>query len=65
MIKLSDGSISVDTKDDLLNYIKTLLVTYNSNFPGLSNLSVLTKDLPYHMGNPWINYQIVSDENEA
>lgn len=47
----------VDTKDDLLNYIKTLLVTYNSNFPGLSNLNVLTKDLPYHMGNPWINYQ--------
>jgi len=47
----------VDTKDDLLNYIKTLLLTYNSNFPGLSNVKLLTKDLPYHMGNPWINYQ--------
>ena len=47
----------IDTKDELIDYIKNLMNIYNSNFPGLQDVRLLTKDLPFHFGNPWLNYQ--------
>jgi len=56
-IDVAKHKFVVDTKNELINYAKKILNIYNSNFPGLQNVRVLTKDLPFYFGEPWFNFQ--------
>jgi len=47
----------VTNKKNLWEYINQLLVNYNEVFPGVENIKVLTKSLPFGLDIPWINYQ--------
>ena len=47
----------VTHKKNLWDYINQLLLNYNEVFPGVENIKVLTKSLPFSLGMPWINYQ--------
>jgi len=47
----------INTKEHLIKYIIKLMHSYNSYFPGLQKVRVLTKDLPFHFNTPWINFQ--------
>jgi len=44
-------------KKNLWEYINQLLLNYNEVFPGVENIKVLTKSLPFSLEMPWINYQ--------
>ena len=47
----------VTNKKNLWEYINQLLLNYNEVFPGVENIKVLTKSLPFSLEMPWINYQ--------
>tara|TARA_R110001592_G_scaffold114758_2_gene314876 strand:+ start:7196 stop:7771 length:576 start_codon:yes stop_codon:yes gene_type:complete len=47
----------VVNKENLWEYINQLLINYNKVFPGVENIKVLTRSLPFSLGMPWINYQ--------
>ena len=47
----------MNNKELLWNYIDTLMLKYNDVFPGVQDVKVLTDDLPFRFGVPWINYQ--------
>jgi hypothetical protein len=47
----------VSNKKNLWNYINQLLLNYIEIYPGVENIKVLTKSLPFSLGMPWINYQ--------
>ena len=44
-------------KEELLEFIKFCHQTYEQNFPGVSDLKILTDDLPFKYGAPWVNLQ--------
>jgi len=47
----------VTNKKNLWEYINQLLLNYNEVFPGVENIKVLTKSLPFSLEMPWIHYQ--------
>ena len=47
----------VKNKEVLWQYIDTLMIKYNEMFPGVQDVRVLTDNLPFRLGTPWINYQ--------
>ena len=47
----------INNKELLWKYIDTLMLKYNDVFPGVQDVKVLTDDLPFRFGVPWINYQ--------
>jgi len=47
----------VTNKEDLWEYINSILLKYNDIFPGVQDVNVLTHNLPFVFGLPWINYQ--------
>lgn len=44
-------------RDSLISFIKEMHKTYEKSFPGLSDIKVLTDDLPFSYDQPWINLQ--------
>ena len=47
----------VNTKEEFFEYIKTLFLEYDKNFPQLKNIRLLTKDLNFNLDYPWFNFQ--------
>jgi|SRR6056300_1105990 len=47
----------IHNKEKLWKYIETLMFKYNDVYPGVQNVKVLTDNLPFQFGIPWINYQ--------
>ena len=47
----------ITNKKNLFDYISQLLKKYDEVFPGVQNIKVLTNNLPFSLGIPWINYQ--------
>ena len=43
--------------DELINFIRSAHQLYEKNFPNLSDIKVLTNNLPYKYGRPWMNLQ--------
>ena len=46
-----------DTAQELNQYIITLIKKYEVDFPGLGEIGILTKSLPYRIEEQWINHQ--------
>jgi hypothetical protein len=44
-------------KDELFEFIDNFRKEYESNFPGLANMGILTKDLNFYNTSPWVNIQ--------
>ena len=43
--------------ESLINFVKKMHVEYDKHFPGISDIRVLTANLPFAYGRPWINIQ--------
>jgi hypothetical protein len=44
-------------RDELIDFIRIAHQTYEKAFPNLSDIKMLSKDLPYKYEKPWINVQ--------
>jgi hypothetical protein len=44
-------------KKKLLDFIKIFKQKYESVFPGTANVKILTKNVNFNFGDPWINFQ--------
>jgi len=43
--------------DQLIEFVKLMHEAYEKSFPGISDIKVLTKNLPFKCTKPWINLQ--------
>lgn len=46
-----------ETLQELSNYVFFVKKEYDKYFPGLADLKILTKDLPFVLDKPWFNFQ--------
>lgn len=49
--------LSEETRLELSDIVMPLIQTYDEKFDYLSSVNVLTKDLPFVLGDPWVNFQ--------
>jgi hypothetical protein len=47
----------VNNNESLIQYINGLMLKYDNVCPGVHDIQVLTNNLPFGFGVPWINYQ--------
>ena len=41
----------------LIQFVKKTVDEYDKAFPSLGDIAVLTKNVPFYIENPWINFQ--------